>query len=252
MHHSECPVRKFCLIFNIILKIILHTYGMTLNGDNNQGHHVSLAGKISRMCGFGMAADGVDMQNGLEALETPELSETEQVQYGARASDVVQPQHVQKASDLMAECNERIYVCNVHMQEAALNVGNQQLAMEIGARWEEFTTAYGGDIETTGDQGYVDMLKDAVSAYNDCVYDMAFLVNSDAQAALEMRLNPEATTALGRAKVCVHVHAEQELKGLANEMQAQLDMRNEPALGLSNVPQSAMQLGMLLLSLNLF
>lgn len=214
----------------------------------NRGNNGSFAQKLGSKLGFNLSADGVDWENG----GADELAQEEAVEntapadmphYGAEVGDVIRPQDVEKAGELMCEVNDRIYKMNIHMQEAAMNADNMELAEQIGERWGEFTDQMGADQTFRGEATFVNGIKQAVMAYNEIVYDVNFMVNCDPNTALEVRLNPEAVTSLGRAKAGVHVQGEGELGDLVRKVENDLaaaysrDVSHDPSL------QTSMQFG---------
>lgn len=195
---------------------------MTRNADSGS----SFTARLGLKGLFGAAADGVDVRNGVTELEradaAAETAPGDMPHYGAQVGDVVRPQDVEKAGELMCEVNDRIYKMNIHMQEAAMNAGNMELAEQIGDRWGEFSQQMGEDQTFQGEATFVNGCKQAILAYNEVVYDVNFMVNCDTATALEVRMNPEAVTSLGRAKAGCHVLAEGELKDLVLKVEEDL------------------------------
>jgi hypothetical protein len=218
----------------------------------DRGNDGSLAGRLSKTLAsalttnFGIAELGVDLANGngIEKLAQEDAAKDtapeDMPHYDAKVGDVIRSADVEAAGQGMCELNDRNYKANIHLQECAMNAGNMELAEEIGNCWVEFSRKMGEDQTFQGEGTFVNGIKQAVSAHTDFVYDIKFLAHCDPFTAIEIRKNPEAVEALGRAMAGVHVIGE-DLNDLANKVENDLTMARQRELSHDPSLQTTMQ-----------
>ena len=139
--------------------------------------------------------------------------------------DVIAPESLSEAGDLMMEIEDRILAFYVSAHEAALDAGNFDLADKIDQRFAEFDQAMANNKTFNSSDTFVSGAREAMAEYGDIVGDMHQLLLSDPQAIHELRHGSEGDgiTNLGRAKGAIAVYSNQQFDSLVDAVEGDLE-----------------------------